>query len=80
MKDAEKGLPEGMTFKYTGFEMRKTKTQSAGYEDGDCKLNADVQMIRGKVTFDITQDGKTESESERMTIMQFNGKYFISEL
>jgi hypothetical protein len=80
LKEAKKGLPEGMTVKYTGFETTDSETMSAGTEDDGCKLKSDITMIRGKVSFEVSKDDKTETETERIETVKIGGKHYLVEM
>ena len=80
LKEAKKGLPEGMTVKYTGFETSNTETMPAGTEDDGCKLKSDITMIRGKVSFEVNNGDKTETETERIETVKIGGKHYLVEM
>jgi hypothetical protein len=80
LKEAKKGLPEGMTVKYTGFETSNTETMPAGTEDDGCKLKTDISMIRGKVSFEVTMGDKIEKETERIETVKIGEKHYLVEM
>jgi hypothetical protein len=77
IKKMNEGRPKGIKLKFKSFEAGKSETMKAGEEEGGCTLKSDITIMKGKVTVEVSQDGETDSNTERVEIGNLNGKYYL---
>lgn len=80
----EKELAEmkGMSLEFVGLDPEKNKEQklAVGEEQKGCKAKTEVTMLRTRFKLKMSKDGKTEEESEGVTLIQLAGSWYLLDM
>ena len=65
---------KGIKMEWKSSETRKSETVKKGDKKGECTINMEMERAKVKWHFTMTKDGKSEEESEGVTLMRFADK------